>query len=367
MKILSKYILKEILKVFFIILGGILMIITISNFLDEIHLMVQYKPSFSLMAAYFIYKTPYLVAVATPFALLLSILFIFSQFNRYNELMATKACGISFYKVMFPVLLLALSVSVLSLIFNETMASPAFDRAKYIKESLIKKRKSGANRVQKHLAKLGSRGRIFYIRHFDGLLGVMEGVCILEMDENFALKKRLDAKKGEWAEGKWILEDVSIRRFENEKIEPPIEIHGTYTLYTSNTPDDFIVRKHSPEDTLAVNIFRLRKLIQVLKESGLNYQEEAVNFHLKLAFPFASFILALLGVTIPFLFSTTRSFLNAALGFIFTVITAFFYMGFVTIGMSIGNVGVLPPPLAAWIANIVFIAIGFIMLLGVKK
>ncbi|HDQ25399.1 MAG TPA: LptF/LptG family permease, partial [bacterium] len=115
------------------------------------------------------------------------------------------------------------------------------------------------------------------------------------------------------------------------------------------------------------SILRLKKLIDLLKSSGFDYREEAVNFHLKIAFPFSSFILALLGVSIPYLFHTTRSYANAALGVVFTVIVAFFYMGLVTIGMSVGNVGALPPMPAAWLGNIVFVFIGFLVFFKVKK
>ncbi|MCX7698744.1 MAG: LptF/LptG family permease, partial [Candidatus Goldbacteria bacterium] len=138
-------------------------------------------------------------------------------------------------------------------------------------------------------------------------------------------------------------------------------------LWTTDTPEDFIVVKRSFEDTLTINLFRLKKLIDVLKQSGFQYREELVNFHLKIAFPLATFILTLLGISIPFLFYTHKSFLNAALSFIFTVITAFFYMGFLTIGLSMGKMGALPPWLSAWISNIIFIFVGFFVLIKIKK
>src|SRR5208337_1949216 len=146
-----------------------------------------------------------------------------------------------------------------------------------------------------------------------------------------------------------------------------VEQFDTYDLNTQDAPSDFVSHKWSPEDTLAINIFRLKKLINVLKESGFDFREEEVNYNLKLAFPFATFILALLGVSLPFLFSSHRSFINAALGFIFTVITSFFYMGFITIGLSAGKVGVLSPFLSAWISNMVFLGVGGVFLYRVRK
>jgi len=49
------------------------------------------------------------------------------------------------------------------------------------------------------------------------------------------------------------------------------------------------------------------------------------------------------------------------------VITSFFYMGFLTIGLSMGKMGALSPILSAWISNIIFIFIGFFVLIRIKK
>lgn len=342
MKIIHQYILKEIMKTFGLILVAIAVFILISNLLDEIPMMLQQKPPLPLLVEYFLFKTPFLLAESTPFAMLLSILFVFSQFSRHNELLAMKSVGIGFYSTAVPVLILSLVISLAAIVFNELVVSQASDQAKYIKETLIEKQAGKADEVRYDLAKLGTGGRIFYIQKFDGLLGVMNGICILGVDRNFNLLERLDAREGAWMKDRWVLKDGAYRTFLNNS-EKTVEKFDNYNLFIKDTPDDFIVTRRSPEDTLTINIFRLYKLVQLLKQSGFNYQEEAVNLNLKLAFPFATFIFALLGISIPFLFPSQKSFINAALGFVFTVVTSFFYMGFVTIGLSIGKVGLLPP------------------------
>jgi lipopolysaccharide export system permease protein len=365
-KIIQKYIILEILKTFGLILLAIMIFILINNLVDEMGMMMQHKPPAYLLAGYFLFKMPFLLAESTPFAMLLSILFVFSQFDRHNELLAMKSVGIGFYSIGVPVLVLSLVISFIAILFNELVVSKAADQAKYIKETLIEKQSGNANELRYDLAKLGAGGRIFYIQKFDGLLGNMNGICILKVDKDFNILERLDAREGAWMKDKWVLQNGALRTFQNNN-EKTVEKFDNYDLFIKDTPDDFIVSRRSPEDTLTINIFRLYKLVALLKESGFNYQEEAVNLHLKLAFPFATFIFALLGISIPFLFSAHKSFINAALGFVVTVIASFFYMGFVTIGLSIGKVGILPPVAAAWLGNIVFMVIGFGVLYKVKK
>ncbi len=366
MKLAQKYIVSEILRTFFIILLAIILFIFISNLLDSMPMLMHHKPALPLVISYFIFNTPFLAAESTPFAMLLSILFVFSQLNKNNELTAMKSLGMSFYSLSAPVLGLSLVVCFCAIIFNETVVSYSADRAKYIKETLIEKKDDTRKGIIRDMAKLSRGGLVYYIRQFDGFLGVMKGVCVLKIDKEFNMIERLDAREGDWQDGKWVLKDGSIRHFENG-IETKVELFESRELPVSETPDDFIVRRRSAEDTLTINIFRLARHIEVLKESGFKYHEEAVNFHLKLAFPFATFILALLGITVPFLFTAARSAINAALGFLFTVITAFFYMGFVTIALSAGKAAAMPPMLAAWMPNIVFTLIGLALLKKTQK
>jgi lipopolysaccharide export system permease protein len=194
----------------------------------------------------------------------------------------------------------------------------------------------------------------------------MENLCIIKIDDNFNILERIDAKQGIWNNDKWIIKEAYIRNFTNN-IETSVQKIDSYELKTSDAPEDFVIVKRSFEDTLTTNLFRLKKLIDLLKQSGFQYREELVNYHLKIAFPLATFILTLLGISIPFLFHTQKSFLNAALSFIVTVITAFFYMGFLTIGLSLGKTGTLSPILSAWISNIIFISLGFFVLVKIKK
>jgi lipopolysaccharide export system permease protein len=367
MKILYRYIISEILKIFLVILSAIVMFILISNFVDEISNMQRFKPALILIAEYFICKLPFLASEGAPFAILLSILYVFSQLNRHSELSAIKSAGINFNDIAKPVLGLALVMSVCIIVLNETVVSAAYERATYIKDVLIEKNGGGAtNEIRTDLAKLSEGGRVFYIKYFDGLLGIMKGVCILKIDKDFNLLERLDAREGDWAKDKWVLKDAIVRTFKGTQ-ETNVEKFASYDLFVKDAPGDFIVRKKSIEDTLTVNIFRLRDLIKVLKGSGFNANEEETNLNLKIAFPFASFILALLGISIPFILPTSRSLVNVMLGFLLTVLFAFFYVGFVTIGLSLGKVGILPPFISAWIANFLFLGAGFYAFLNVKR
>ena len=365
-KILYRYIITEMLKAFFIILSGIVIFILISNLVDEIQPLLRFKPSLFHLFEYFLLRLPFLSAEGAPFAMMLSVLYVFSQFNRHSELIAMKSAGIDFTNIVKPVLVFSLVFSGVAIMLNETIVSASYEYANHIRDVVIEKKNGPSTEIRTDLAKLSSGGKVFYIRVFDGLLGTMKGVCVLTLDKQFNITERLDATDGTWAKDKWILKNAVLRAFRDGMEISTLRL-PQYELYTKDAPADFIVRKQSIEDTLTVNVFRLHKLIELLKESGFNYNEELTNFHLKFAFPFASFILALLGVSIPFLFESSRSLMYVMLGVVLTIVVAFFYMGFVTIGISMGKVNFIPPMAAAWMANIVFTVLGFGLLMKVRR
>jgi len=367
MKTITRYILTEILKAFFIILGGIVIFILISLLMDELQMLLRHKPPVMLIINYFILKLPFLAAQAMPFSMLLSILFAFSQLSRFNELTAIKSLGISYNRIAAPILILALLASALSIAVNETIVSRSYEKATYIREVLIEKKQQSGLEAGYDIARFGKNGRVFYMNYFAGLLGIMRGITILDLSPEFGVNYRLDAREGYREDGIWIMKD-GMERFFSDGRETSVRSFKVMELPSDGSPQELVKPLGSdPESMLAVNIIRLKKLINTLKESGMKYTEESVAFHLKLAFPFATFILALLGVSIPFILPQQRSIINAALGFLFTIIAAFFYMGFVTIGLSLGKVSVLPPWLAAWIANLAFTAIGLYLLSLVRK
>ena len=42
-----------------------------------------------------------------------------------------------------------------------------------------------------------------------------------------------------------------------------------------------------------------------------------------------------------------------------TLVTGFFYIGFIAVGTSLGNNGTLSPVVSVWLANVIFALLGF--------
>ncbi len=88
-----------------------------------------------------------------------------------------------------------------------------------------------------------------------------------------------------------------------------------------------------------------------------------MEYHFKLAFPFASIIMVLFGV--PFAANRPRT--GAALGFGIATAVTFIYLGFMKTSQVFGYNGDLNPLFTAWLANLIFLVAGIANLLRVQK
>lgn len=97
----------------------------------------------------------------------------------------------------------------------------------------------------------------------------------------------------------------------------------------------------------------LYEYVHRLKSSGYHAARYEVDLHDKLAFPFSSLVMVLIATPLSLL--RVRSG-GAGRGITLTVLIAFAYWSVMSIGMTLGRSGAVPPALSAWFANILFIS-----------
>jgi lipopolysaccharide export system permease protein len=124
------------------------------------------------------------------------------------------------------------------------------------------------------------------------------------------------------------------------------------------TLDDFSVVTVDPEE---FSYAMLREQIASLQAKGVDASESRVDLHLKVALPFASLVLMLVAVPLAARGTRTSSLPAAvALGFVI----GFSYFIVLAFARALGQSGAMPPLLAAWAANGIFVLIGAYHLLG---
>jgi len=92
------------------------------------NLMIEQGVSLSVVTRLFVYRLPEVVAMTLPMASLLSSLLTFSRLSTNSELVALKAAGIPFHRILRPVFLASILVGIAALAGNETLV-PFSNRA----------------------------------------------------------------------------------------------------------------------------------------------------------------------------------------------------------------------------------------------
>jgi lipopolysaccharide export system permease protein len=361
MKILDRYILKKF------ILGAIFGLVAFVSLFVVIDLMenlgdfLDHNVQTPVILQYYLAFMPEIVKLMMPVAVLLSCLFTTGKLASQNELTAMKSGGLSMYRYMTPLLVVAMIVSVVSVYFNGWIVPYANQQKSAIERKYLQPMNETAVRMNVYLQ--DGPKRIAYISYYDGTARLGSRVSIQDFSDTslISLSRRYDAQQIVWDStmNRWKLRFGIERTFTGTK--------QNLTNFTEMplddlrfTPSDLTKKTDHPDE---MNYFELRHFIEQQQRSGNDVSRWMVEFYSKVSFPFASVIVVLFGV--PFSFGKRRS--GLALQFGISLAVCFVYLAFMKISQVFGYNGDLNPMLTAWLANLIFAAAGIINIVRVEK
>ena len=370
MKALDKYILKEFFAPLALVVLGFASLVMLVEVVDTLPRLREWNAPASLIVAYHLTRFPYLASQVLPVGVMLATLISLGGLARNSELAAARAGGISSFRIALPILLASLAVSLGLFAASETLVARASGYSRYIHKVLIEKRDVNFDvQWRSHMAKTIFGNRQLYAREYDGARGVMRDVILVQRHGG-NITERYDAKQLAYSEdGGWKLMDGVERTFDMAGEEATLRHFSQWPIPLSEKPGDFMVDSDKKEqDLLQLSIRELSGLISILKATGADFRKELTCLHVRISYPFSCFILALLGVSLPFLFpSGRRAMTGAALGILVSLGCGMAYLVFIQVGLSLGKSGSLPVVLAAWLGNLVFLGIGSFTLWKVNR
>lgn len=353
MRILERYILREYLRYFlmsFAFFVGLVIIVRLGD--KEIgELLSGDKPVWDVVRM-ILYKSPALVMQIFPAAGLLAIFFALGRFVQTNELTAMKAVGMSFYRMLIHPLIATFLICLLAGLFNDQIVSRANRRVRELegKEAFVR----GRNVIFR------ARGdMICYIQVLDAKNHGMRNVSIYQF-EGDQLVRSIIAEAGSWRGSRWRLVNGIERRFENGR-EVWARRFDQIELTIHEDPSIFAATSMRPKELTFSELYRLarHKLM-----AGQPIRIERVELHHRIAYPFATFVVVLIGAPLAIWFG----YAGFAAGFLLTMFVNFMYWGIgIAVFEAIGQIGALPPALSCWAANMLFAAVGLGLIIKVRK
>ena len=358
MLIIHTYLTKEIAKYFFIVLASVICIYAAVDFFEKIDNFLRAGASLSKALIFFALKTPFIMAQVIPVCILLSILVAFGLMAKNNELVAIKSCGVSIYFFMKPILFIGVISSVVLFFFSEVIVPITMEKANRIWLQDVRKEAAMVSK-EKNIWIKGSR-MITHIAHYSPTRKTIFGVTLNHFDEDFRLVRRVDAEKGVFKEGRWVLSHLM------EQVLNKTDGDYTVTFYEEKIePLDFL-----PEDLKRVikkseemNIKELLSYIRKIEAEGYGATSYRVDLHAKLAFPLVCLIMCIVATGIS-LRGNLKEGLPVSIAYGLGI--AFLYWVFYSFCVSLGYGEMLPPVVAAWMANLIFICFGVVTLLNAE-
>ena len=167
--LLDRYILKELSGSFMFGVTAFTIVFVAGDLLFEAaNLMIEKGISLSVVARLFVYRLPEVVALTLPMASLLSSLLTFSRLSTNSELVALKAAGIPFHRILRPVFLASILVGISALVGNETVVPVSNRAAENLMKYEIMREKPSALK-EKVFLREESRGVLHRVIYLDKL------------------------------------------------------------------------------------------------------------------------------------------------------------------------------------------------------
>lgn len=358
MRILDRYLLRE---QFLALMAGLVFFVAVFIIVDlfeKIDMYLDNHVPAHVVALFYGVSIPGILLQVLPVAMLLSCLLTLGQLGRNNELTAMQTAGIGLGRIAAPMYLFALAVSGLVFLLNEVTLPPINAQRNRMLQVEIRKQEPEGTRVRRNLAYLGREGRTFLIRSYDIPRKEMRQVVIEEIRHN-TLVGRIDAQSARWENGRWVFRDGYTRRFDREG-EHAAQFNELTIPGLNERPADFATAEEDPD---VLSFWQLQRYIERLKQSGSRVQKYLVELYLKIAFPLTNFIVVLIGSALAI--RVKRG--GLALAFGLSVFISFLYYALIRTGQSLGHSGDLPPLLAAWLGNIIFLLIGLELLRRARR
>lgn len=353
---LDTFILRELVPSFFFGIMSFSIILVAGSLLFQIaELIIEKGVSFGVVIRLFIYSMPKLVAYTIPMSCLLATLLGFGKMSANSEIVALKSSGLSFQRIVRPVILVAVFVSIAAFAINETVVPVCERAASNIMSYEVLKQSPVIFKEKIFLKEENSAGlnRVIYIDSMKTTNGDMKGIVVEEF-ENGRLARITSAEKGYWVNGSWWIENGNVFDIDSKSEVRLLYKFDKQALMLNMNPDEVSSASVKPED---MTMPELMKAIKLAEMSGQKTSGLWMVFHVRVSVPWACVVLALVGAALGS--RPQRSSSSVGLGL--SVIIVFVYYVILSFAQSFGEAGILPPLFAAWLANIIFLLVGLLL------
>lgn len=354
LRTLSRYLIREFFKLFCVCQTLFIVIYLIVEFLQKLDNFIRGNVDAGVMAAYMLYKTPFIAVQMTPVAGLISVIVLLSVMKKHNEITAVKGSGISIVRLSLPLIFCGMILSAGVFLVSEFVVPHTVAESEAIYTQDVKKQS------QKRFygrADIWYKGvdSIYWIRHFDPKSLTMGNPSFFFMDGRFRMMLKIRSRWAVWTGTHWKAVQ-GVAQIANGDGTFDSRAFDEMDLNIPERPESFLKTVKKPEE---MSYWELKQYAREIQREGYSATDYLVDMNIKLAFPLVSCILILIGI--PIALGVRRG--GAPFAVSLGIGACFVYLVVLGIARSFGLSGALPPVLSAWFGNAVFFLAGVYVLM----
>jgi lipopolysaccharide export system permease protein len=354
-----------------------LLMVAVTLFREILRYIADYGLSVTQVGIFFFLALPQTVAYTFPMAVLFAGLLSFGRMSDTNQITAMRAGGIGFFRIILPALILTWFIVLCTFILSEKVA-PQSSRAarEYIHNALVDK---GISVQETDISYMDEEaGWLFAAASGEG--NVFNDVKWWDFSRpgEFTL---YTADEGVWHMGRWEFHDAEVVHINiGEEEASAVEMvrdgeeglerlarNGnvvrfmttpTLEMQISRTPSDILAE--SSRDLEEMSLQELRSYLhspEIQSHSEAYIRKVQGTYQMKISVPFASIFFMLIAA--PLGLTPQRS--TSTMGIGFSMVLVFIYYLLTTFSVKIAESGIMPPVLAAWLPNLLFLFAGIIL------
>jgi lipopolysaccharide export system permease protein len=352
MRLLHRYILKELIGPFFMALSLISFLLLMNKLLTLVDLVLKNGVSLFTVFRLIAYVLPATFGVTVPMSLLVAVLVALGRLASDLELVALRAGGLSLARLLLPLAVLGLVLSLGMLAFNEYVLPGANLSYKVLFYDIVSKRSNVALQEKA------------YVKDFEGLI-----IYVDSKDKNSEILRDLTIIKPALKDEplQWIRSSWGRVISEKEGFKVYLDLHDGTVHFLNGPKGADLTQLLFQQSRVDLDIGGALKLLQgndrqpqemsmreILGDTAKMPPADPrrwhwmTELHKKIAIPFACLAFVLAGFPLG---TMTRKG-GRLLGFAFAIGLIFLYYLMLSLGQTYGDDGRLPPLLAMWLPNI---------------
>ena len=352
MKKIDIYITRQYLYTFLFILGMVLAICLLVDFVEKIDEFIDKDPPINeLIFDYYLNFIPFWGNLLTPICIYLGVIFFTSRIASRTEIIPLLGSGVSFYRILAPYIFTSIILAGVSFYLKAYLVPQSTAERIEFEYKYLRKRKISSN---KHIHKKIAQDTYMYISYYNERK--KEGLTFsLERFKDGDIATKIQAKRIVWVDSteSWLLRDARVRHINGRK--ESMSYHRVIDTTFLITPDDIYIKEQKAESMTLPDLMTYTKLEEMRGSDIL--KELYIERYRRYADPVSIIILTLIG----FAMSTRKSRGGIALQIGLGLLICFIFIALLFAGQAVVG-DKYPPWLAVWAPNLIFFPISLVLL-----